>query len=177
MNKLLQPHYVAQLLKVSYKPIKQLIIFMLLTSVIAIAVDWWRGQVLFNKPLPVLNGVTLSGDNIDIIEMSKDGAVLVYFWARWCPVCDFVSPAVNFTANYFPVVTVAMSSGDDVKMNQFLQYKDYRFNTINDNHNQIAQDWAMQFTPTLMVFNDGQLKHYTTGFTSLIGIWWRMLLN
>ena len=62
-------------------------------------------------------------------------------------------------------------------MNQFLLYKDYQFNTINDNHNQIAQDWSLQLTPTLMVFNESQLKHYTTGFTSLVGIWWRILLN
>lgn len=155
---------------------KQLALFFVLATVFTTGVDIWRGKGIPKDNLPALKGVTLTGGVIDIDKMSQDGAVLVYFWGSWCPVCNFVSPAVSFASEYFPVVSVAMNSGSDDKMVKYLEHKGYQFNTINDSNNEIAREWAVQLTPTLMVFKDGELKYYTTGFTSLPGIWWRMLL-
>ncbi|MFT5704538.1 MAG: thiol-disulfide isomerase/thioredoxin [Shewanella sp.] len=157
--------------------VKQLVIFILFAIVITGVMDVWRGKDIPRDNLPDLKGVTLSGTDIDIDKLSQDQSVLVYFWGTWCPVCNFVSPAVSFASEYFPVVSVAMNSGADEKMVKYLEHKGYEFETINDSDNEIARDWSVQLTPTLMVFKDGELTHYTTGFTSLPGIWWRMLLS
>ena len=103
--------------------------------------------------------------------------VLVHFWGTWCPVCNFVSPAVNQMSAFYPVVTVAMGSGEDEKLRKYLQHQEYGFDTINDSDSKIARDWSLQATPTIMIFKEGELKHYTTGFTSLPGMWWRMLFT
>lgn len=157
--------------------VKQIAIFMLFAIVITGVMDIWRGKDIPRENLPDIKGVTLAGTEIDIMAMSQDQAVLVYFWGSWCPVCNFVSPAVDTMAKIYPVVTVAMNSGPDDKMVKYLAHKGYGFDTINDNNSDIARDWSVQLTPTLMVFKDGELKHYTTGFTSLPGMWWRMLLS
>ncbi len=156
---------------------KQLALFMLLAMAFTGVMDIWRGKDIPRDNLPDIKGITLAGTDIDIKAMSQDQPVLVYFWGTWCPVCNFVSPAVDTMASIYPVVSVAMNSGPDDKMSKYLAHKGYEFDTINDSNNEIARDWSVQLTPTLMVFKDGELKHYTTGFTSLPGMWWRMLLS
>jgi thiol-disulfide isomerase/thioredoxin len=157
--------------------LKQIALFTLFAIVVTGAMDIWRGKDIPRDNLPDLKGITLSGTDIDIEQLSQDQAVLVYFWGSWCPVCNFVSPAVDTMASMYPVVTVAMNSGPDDKMKKYLVHKGYEFETINDSDNEVARDWSVQLTPTLMVFKDGELKHYTTGFTSLPGMWVRMLLS
>lgn len=156
---------------------KQLLLWLLLVIVVTSVVDIWRGKDIPRDNLPQLQGITLEGTEVDIGLLSQDQAVLVYFWGTWCPVCNFVSPAVNQMSAHYPVVTVAMNSGEDEKLKKYLQHQGYGFDTINDNDSKIARDWSLQVTPTLMVFKDGELKYYTTGFTSLPGIWWRMILS
>ncbi|WP_299793613.1 protein disulfide oxidoreductase [uncultured Shewanella sp.] len=143
--------------------------------VFSAGLDMWRGRDIPEDTLPGISGITLSGESVDIAALSSDQAVLVYFWGSWCPVCNLVSPAVDILATRYPVVTVAMNSGSDDKMVRYLKHKGYEFEVLNDSSNSIAKAWSVQLTPTIMVFKDGELKHYTTGFTSLPGMWWRML--
>lgn len=156
---------------------KQLLLWLLLALVVTSVMDIWRGRDIPRDNLPPLQGMTLTGAEVDIAKLSQDQAVLVYFWGTWCLVCNYVSPAVNQISAYYPVVTVAMGSGEDEKLRKYLQHQEYGFDTINDNDSKIARDWSLQATPTIMIFKDGELKHYTTGFTSLPGMWWRMLFS
>ncbi|ABM26760.1 MULTISPECIES: protein disulfide oxidoreductase [Shewanella] len=156
--------------------IKQLALWLLIVLVLTSVMDIWRGKDIPRDNLPPLQGMTLTGVEVDIAKLSQDQAVLVYFWGTWCPVCNYVSPAVSQMSAYYPVVTVAMSSGEDDKLRKYLQHQGYGFDTINDSDSKIARDWSLQATPTIMIVKEGELKHYTTGFTSLPGMWWRMLL-
>lgn len=157
--------------------IKQLVIFMLLALVITTAVDVWRGKDLPKDNPPALVGTTLKGEQVDLAELSKDQAVVVYFWATWCPVCSFVSPAVDTLSEYYPVVTVALSSGEDLRVKKYLQHHEYDFDVINDKNYEQGSDWQVKVTPTILIIKDGEVKWLTTGFTSLPGIWWRLMMS
>lgn len=157
--------------------IKQCFLWLLLIIVVTSGIDIWRGKDIARDNLPQLKGITLKGTEIDIQSFSKDKAVLVYFWGTWCPVCNFVSPAVNQISASYPVVSVAVNSGPDHKLKKYLQHKGYNFETMNDSNNLIADQWSLSVTPTLMVLKEGKLIHFTTGFTSLPGLWWRMVFN
>ena len=154
---------------------KQLLLWLIIALVVTSVMDLWRGKDIPRDNLPPLRGITLAGAEVDITTLNQDQAVLVYFWGTWCPVCNFVSPAVNQLSEHYTVVTVAMGSGEDEKLKKYLQHQGYDFETINDSDNTIARDWSLQATPTIMVFKAGELQYYTTGFTSLPGMWWRML--
>jgi thioredoxin-like negative regulator of GroEL len=151
--------------------------YLVLILIVTTAVDLWRGKDLPQGELPNISGITLQGEMVDIHVQSKDQAVLVYFWGTWCPVCNFVSPAVNTLSNYYPVMTVAMNSGSDEKLQAYLNHNDYQFAVINDPSSNIAQQWAIQVTPTILVFKGGELTYYTSGFTSIVGLWWRMVFS
>lgn len=155
--------------------LRQIIIFLVLSLVVTSVMDFWRGKDLPKQDLPLIKAVNIQGKVMDLAQLSDDQAVLVYFWGTWCPVCNYVSPAVNFIAQHYPVISVAMTSGDDEKLKRYLTHKDYDFNVINDSDNKISRDWSVQIAPTVMIFKNGQLQYYTAGFTTLPGIWWRML--
>ena len=156
---------------------KQLAIFLLLAFIITAVVDVWRGKDFLKDNVPALVGTTLSGEMVDIAELSKNKAVVVYFWATWCPVCSFVSPAVETLSAYYPVVTVALSSGEDLRVKKYLQHHEYDFDVINDKNYDLGSDWQIKVTPTILIIKDGEIKWFTTGFTSLPGIWWRLMMS
>ncbi|WP_411991912.1 protein disulfide oxidoreductase [Agarivorans sp. DSG3-1] len=156
---------------------KQLISLLFFVTVISIGVDLWRSQDLPEGQLPQLSAQGVNGESIDLHALSENEPVLVYFWGSWCGVCNFVSPAVNTMANHFNVVTVALRSGNQSKVQAYLNHHDYQFNVVNDPQGQLGSLWGVGVTPTLMVIKDGELKHYTAGFTTLPGMWWRMLVS
>ena len=123
---------------------KQLAIFLLLAFIITAVVDVWRGKDFLKDNVPALVGTTLSGEMVDIAELSKNKAVVVYFWATWCPVCSFVSPAVDTLSAYYPVVTVALSSGEDLRVKKYLQHHEYSFDVISDENYDLGSDWKLK---------------------------------
>ncbi|MCE2571093.1 protein disulfide oxidoreductase [Motilimonas eburnea] len=154
---------------------KQALYLAIILTLVTVAMDWWRGRHLDKQYLPPLTATSISGQTIDLAELSKDQAVLVYFWGTWCQVCNYVSPAVSSMAENHPTVSVAIRSGEDERLNQYIQHHEYQFNVINDTTGQLGQTWNISVTPTIMVVKDNKIVHYTTGFTSLPGLWWRMV--
>ena len=156
---------------------KELLILLIMALVIATAVDLWRSKDFPKQALPSLQATTLTGELVDLALLSKEQPVLVYFWATWCSVCTVTSPAVDTLAQYYPVVTVALNSGDDKRVGTYLRQHDYNFPVVNDADYQLGNDWQIQVTPTILIIRDGEAKWLTTGFTSLPGLWLRLLLS
>lgn len=155
--------------------VKQLLFMLVALTVFSAALDMWRSKDIPKSDLPNIQAMTLQGDSVDLKLMSQEQPVLLYFWGSWCPVCSFVSPSVDIFSRQYPVVTVAMTSGSNEKMQQYLHHKGYSFPVVNDPQGELSRAWSMQVTPTILVIKDGQVVFYTSGFTSLPGMWWRML--
>ncbi|MGJ8582436.1 MAG: protein disulfide oxidoreductase [Psychromonas sp.] len=140
-------------------------------------VDLWRAQSIASGNAPALVATSVQGEQVDLFAMSQDKPVLVYFWATWCSVCTTVSPSVNFVSGDMQVVTVALNSGDQQRVKQYLNAKEYDFTVLNDPKGTISKAWGINLTPTIIVVDKGEITAVTTGFTSPIGMWARMLLS
>jgi len=157
--------------------LKSLLGYVLFFLVVGWGVDLWRAQDLVSGKAPQLTAVSLQGEAVDLFAMSQEKPVLVYFWATWCSVCSTVSPSVNFVSDGAQVVTVALSSGADERVQRYLGAKDYDFTVINDEKGLISREWGISVTPTLFVIDKGEISSVTTGFTSPFGMWARLLFS
>lgn len=108
---------------------------------------------------------TLTGQMVDL---NADTPQLVYFWGSWCHICKTTNPKVNELAKTHPVVSVAVSSGDDGELGQYMHQKNYTFNTINDNDSTVFHAWQGQVTPSYVIVKNGQAVQ---GFVGIQPLW------
>lgn len=156
---------------------KSVVMYVLFALALGWGVDFWRAQSIASGKAPALVATSLQGENIDVIAMSQEKPVLVYFWATWCSVCTVVSPSVDFVSSHMQVVSIALSSGEDQRVQQYLAAKGYDFSVLNDSKGAIGREWGISLTPTLIVIDKGEISSVTTGFTSPFGMWARMLFS
>jgi len=156
---------------------KEGLIIIILFSVFSTAMDYWRRQEMSSDNVPVLVSQTIQGEDIDLIALSHKKPVLIYFWATWCPACKFVTPTVNWMSNNFEVVTVAITSGENRRLNAYMNKQDYSFRVINDNNGELSREWGITATPSIAIITDGKISSITTGISTPPGLWLRMLLS
>lgn len=126
---------------------------------------------------PELNTTTLDGIPVALGQPDERPLALV-FWATWCGICKAELPWLTNMAESHRLVTVAMQSGDDATVADFMQENDLtELPVINDPDGQIAATYGVNVTPTFVFFSpEGQITGSTTGLTSPWGVrarlWW-----
>lgn len=153
---------------------------MLLLALIALAVvtvmDWLNAP----QAPPAFDAQTLTsldGERVSLAQLSDERPLLVYFWASWCGVCRFTTPDVaRLQAEGSNVLTVALRSGDDTQVKQWLARKRLALPVVNDPAGALSAQWRIGVTPTFVVISQGKVVQSTTGWTSYWGmklrLWW-----
>lgn len=154
--------------------LKEILIFTIIVVIVGWGADLWRSKSMASGKAPTLVTESVLGDKIDLIAMSTEKPVMVYFWATWCSICSAVSPSVDFLSGQYQVVSVALTSGEKQRIKQYLNAKDYHFNVVNDPKGEISRDWGVSVTPTIFIIDKGEISSVTTGFTSPMGMWLRL---
>ncbi|ASG55164.1 MAG TPA: protein disulfide oxidoreductase [Salmonella bongori] len=156
--------------------LREAVILLAILVVVMASVDVWRAPqappAFATMPLR-----TLAGEPITLATLSEERPVLLYFWASWCGVCRFTTPAVNrLAAEGENVMTIALRSGDDTEIARWLARKGISFPVVNDASGDISARWEISVTPTLVVVSQGRVVFTTSGWTSYWGmklrLWW-----
>ena len=175
MSKKAQPQATTQQRKGWLGWMKELAILLLLTIVVGWGIDLWRSQKMASGAAPEIIAQSVYGETLDLSAMSQEQPVMVYFWATWCSVCNTVSPSVDLISDHYQVVTIALTSGRNERLQQYLNAKEYSFDVVNDPKAEISRRWGVSVTPTIFVIDKGEISSVTTGFTSPMGMWLRLL--
>lgn len=126
---------------------------------------------------PELHAQLITGEMVFLKEMAHKAPVLIYFWGSWCPICSVTSETVTSIANDYQTLTVALSSGSNREVHQYLQDNSYQFPVINDPDGIISQQWGVLGTPTVFIINRmGHIDSVTVGYTSYLGLLFRLWL-
>jgi thiol-disulfide isomerase/thioredoxin len=143
--------------------------------VVVFAITSYQQRNMTTGPAPELAGIDYS-----------DGPTLVYFWGSWCPVCKTTSPFVSTLAHEnslaqedagAQIISIALSSGSDNEINDYLQEHGYQFDTLNDDNGQVSKQWGVAVTPSIFIINaKGEIRYTSTGMTSLWGMKLRLWL-
>ena len=156
---------------------KQAGIYLLMFFIISTVIDWWRGSDLPDSAIPPLQTQSVNGQNLDLATLSDDQLVIVYFWGSWCGPCKVTSPSINRLSKYYPVVSIAMSSGSDQALQKHAKENGFNFEVINDNDNLISSQWGVSATPLIVFVKNNQIVDHTTGISLLPGLFFRALIN
>ncbi len=79
-------------------------------------------------------------------EVIKNGKVLVDFYAEWCGPCKMLSPIIDELAE---------------------ELRDVNFYKLNvDDSDEVVRRYSVMSIPTLLVFENGELKNTSVGFKS-----------
>lgn len=104
-------------------------------------------------------------------------AVALHFWADWCPICRTEEHSVSRISRDWPVLSVAMQSGDAARVQGVLNRRQLDWHTAIDTDGQIAKRFGLASVPALVVVDaHGQIRFAEVGYTSEIGmrlrLWW-----
>jgi thioredoxin 1 len=93
------------------------------------------------------NVFELSQANFQSKVLSASGTVLVDFWAEWCGPCKMIAPLLDQIADAHP---------DKVSIGK----------VDVDKNADLASQYNIRAIPTLIIFQDGQVKEQIVGMTS-----------
>ncbi|EXI61233.1 thioredoxin [Mannheimia granulomatis] len=157
--------------------LKNIFLYGSLFIIISFMVDWYRSP---SAPPQFEQKVLYDihkQPNI-IAQLSRGKPMLLYFWGSWCSYCKFVSPNIQkLSENGTEVLGVALKSGDDAAVRTYLNENSYTFATINDPNGEFSQGWGIQATPTILIIQDGKIRHHTTGYTSYLSLKMRLWIS
>lgn len=144
------------------------------------AFQLWQLRDAARGPAPEISGQRLDSSAFNLSDWRNSHpqqAGLVYFWAEWCPVCKTTAGSVSSIAADWPVISVAVQSGDDAAVARHMQASDYRWATVNDPQGAWLRRFGLPGTPAFAVIEpDGNIRFVAVGYTSEIGLrlrlWW-----
>lgn len=153
--------------------IKTVMFYGLAFLLISHAVDFYRlsqrESLQIDKQLLNQLANTLSSPQLQSFESGEP--MLIYVWASWCGVCLTTSRAVSNIAKDYPVATLALNSGNQVKINQYLKQKDYNFPFIVDEQGSWMERLQARATPSFFIVNnEAQLLYYSVGINTEPGL-------
>ncbi|MGO3857720.1 MAG: protein disulfide oxidoreductase [Neisseriaceae bacterium] len=156
--------------------LKSVLKWALLFVLISTAVDWYRRPV---QPEPQAYHLrNLAGQSFSLAERSQTEPIVLYFWGTWCPICTLTSPNMQQLVDAgIPVISVAMQSGDDATVAEYLAEKGYAFETVNDADGALSSLWGVKVTPTVVIVYQGKMQASVTGYTSYWGMRARLWLE
>lgn len=158
------------------KRLPKLLIELTLLLVFVIALEAFLTRDAVSGKAPIFEGMTLSGKPFALSSLQGKPAV-VHFWATWCPVCNLEQGMIDSLAEDYPVITVAMQSGEAKEVVAYLKEEGVNYPVINDPEGELARLYGVRGVPASFVLDgNGEVRFVTHGYTSGLGIRARLWL-
>ena len=155
---------------------KELFIFAIIIVVILNIVSFLKKPELASDTLPQFELISTTQKTISS-KNYKDKPLLIHFWATWCPACKLEASNIESISKNYEVITVAVNSGTDDEINNFLKQRNLTYTVINDSNGKFASKFSISSFPTTFIYDsDGEIKFSEVGYTSTLGLKLRMWL-
>ena len=152
--------------------VKEIILFIVVMTLLANILSLYKSSDLPKSALTLVNIKLI--DNKSYALNNKP--LLVHFWATWCPTCKLEASNIQMLSKHYEVLTIAVKSGSDADIKQYLKENDLDFNVINDSSGFISSEFNIAAFPTTFIYDkEKNLVFSEVGYTSTLGLWLRML--
>ncbi|MCF6309961.1 MAG: redoxin domain-containing protein [Sulfurimonas sp.] len=151
---------------------KEIIVFFIFMTIFANIISLYR-SIDLNKNSLNIQYVTLL-NNIEY-TIPKDKTIMIHFWATWCPTCKLEASNIQKISEEYEVLTIAIKSGSDSEIEQYLKDNNLNYRVVNDHDGAITDKFGVSIFPTTIIYNRKRDAVFSdVGYTSTLGLWLRM---
>jgi len=153
---------------------REVLLYGLVFFLISWGINLWRSPPLSREHLPPLSGYLIDGNSTDFF-LSGNRPKLLHFWGSWCPICRAEASNIQWIGKHYPVLTVAVQSGDDRTIRSWMKKHNLSYPVQNDPEGRLAKQLHLSVYPTTLIYDGrGRLRFIATGYTTRLGLWARM---
>ncbi len=147
---------------------------------VLVGVNAWQTRNMPSGKAPEFSTSLSNGETISLRQwraQHPNQAVALHFWADWCPICKTEEHSISRINGDWPVLTIAMQSGDAAKVRSVLSKRQLNWLTAIDTSGQITKWYGFGGVPAFVVIDaNGNIASATMGYTTEIGmrlrLWW-----
>ncbi|MDP1651871.1 MAG: redoxin domain-containing protein [Rhodocyclaceae bacterium] len=145
------------------------------------AITTWQNSGLAAGVAPPLAGLRTDGSHVILgagnTAAGSQATTLVVFWASWCSVCKAEAGNIESIAKDWPVISVAMQSGDRKEIAEYLAERRLKVPALADDDSDIADVWRVRVVPAHFVIDAaGNIRFRVVGYATSWGLrarlWW-----
>lgn len=137
----------------------------------------WMQRDMIHGAAPEMTARNIQNQVVSLSDY-RGQPVLLYFWASWCKICNFEQGAISSVAEHWPVLTVAMQSGNREDVKNFMQSNNIDWPAILDETGGLAQRYGVVGVPAHFIIDaDGDIRFRETGYTTRWGLRVRLWLT
>ena len=156
---------------------------LLMVLAVLLAAHFWQTRHVPRGPAPDFSALAVSAQDGAVLTLAQWRAahpgqpVALHFWADWCPICKLEEHSVSRVARDWPVLTVAMRSGDVAAVRRVLGQRALNWPTVIDPDGTVAGRYGFGAVPAFVAIGqDGRIRATSVGYTTELGmrlrLWW-----
>ncbi|SFV76052.1 Membrane protein, suppressor for copper-sensitivity ScsD [hydrothermal vent metagenome] len=159
------------------RPSRKTIMQFMMVILAIFVIRAWQQQDLTQGMSPSFSSKTLTGEIMNSNPL-PDQAILIHFWATWCPVCHIENDNIQAVAEDYKTLNIAIQSEDDVDIIKYAKENNLKLdNIINDRSGSLSRLFGVKGTPTSFIVNPkGRIQFVEVGYVTELGLrlrlWW-----
>jgi len=152
------------------KLLKEIVIFAVMLFVISNVLSYLRSPELKSDTLPQIEVRLIDGSSFKSSDIGGKPLV-IHFWATWCPTCKAEASNIQAISEEYEVLSIAVKSGSDVDLNNYMRQNGYQFRVLNDIDGKWANTFNVEAFPITFIFDSkGELRFTEVGYTTTLGL-------
>ena len=156
--------------------VKEIVSTLLLLFVISMVINYIRKPEV-NEDIYRLKLTDIYNKSLAMYEYEKEPLV-VHFWATWCTTCKLEASNIEALSQKHNVISIAVTSGSNQKIQLFMKEHNLSYNVINDSNGALAKKFGIEAYPTTLIYDrDGKLKFSEVGYSTTLGLQARIALS
>jgi len=155
--------------------VKEILIGAIVLFIFTNIISYLRKPELTSNTLPQFEVTLLDGSHY---TLKKGKPLIIHFWATWCPTCKLEASNIEAVSQAYDVLTVAVNSGEDEKIQAYMNERHLTFKVLNDKTGSWAKKFKVEAYPTTFIYDaSGELKFTEVGYTSTVGLLARVKMS
>lgn len=160
-----------QFIQKTKKYIKEIALFIIILTVAANVVSFYKSMDLNKQKLQNMSITLLDGTNY---THPDDKPLIVHFWATWCPTCKIEASNIQSISKDYEVLSVVVNSGENEEIEDYMDKNGFDFRVYSDANGFLAKEFNIAAYPTTFIYDkEKNLIFSEVGFTSTLGLYIR----